>query len=164
MEIDILSKEIKSGKKLFAYVLCEDKYFVNICHKLFPNLNVLLKNRHKQEIFYVSSNIESLIVTHIDKFNMIPVVNSPSASMIELQLLEKYFYRVKILTKEKAVSLIDQSFGYLFKQSSRHGIENPTVGDNEHFGVGKDFSFGKETAKFGVKKGISKSEIDLEIS
>ena len=44
----------------------------------------------------------------------------------------------------------------------QYGHINSNNSNNEHLGVlgvlgAKDFSFGKDTVKFGVKKGVSKS-------
>ena len=47
----------------------------------------------------------------------------------------------------------------------QYGHRNSNNSNNEHLGVlgvlgvlgAKDFSFGKDTVKFGVKKGVSKS-------
>ena len=87
----------KSKESLFEMILHEkESYFYEDLHnEWIPNLSLLLSNRDKSFILFMSSNITQLIVAHQTEFNIIPIVNSNVSFKIELYLVEKYLHGVK---------------------------------------------------------------------
>ena len=125
---------------------------------------MLLKNRSPKDIFYVSSDIVSLVVIHLAKFNMIPVVNSPSSSETELDLLEKYVYRVKLFKPEEVEAHMKEAFGFLFKTPYKNDTKNFINSCDNDYAGNSNFSFGNGTGFFKkrVRKIVSRTESNIE--
>ena len=71
-------------------ILYENKsyFYEDELNEWIPNFSLLLNNRNKSFILFMSSNITQLIVAHKTQFKIIPIVNSHTSFKVELYLVE----------------------------------------------------------------------------
>ena len=95
-------------------MICEERDFYLIDgDKWVPNFTILLKNREKKNIFYMSSHIPSLVAAVQAGYCFCPVVDKSWQSVMsdyQLNLVENYLMRQRTRNSNRIGNLKDFEF------------------------------------------------------
>ena len=84
-------------KVFFQFLINSEKDFYLINNKNWiPNLTILLKNRYKKNIFYISSHIPSLVAALNTGYCFCPIIDKNWFAIMsdyQLNLVENYLLR-----------------------------------------------------------------------